>query len=722
MSTTTQIDPDSDTTAALTVRGRSLPRPLEPLTLLTALRAATQIAIAEAGWFGLIGVILLGTFLWHLAVWPIIILTGYLGVWLYASRLPTNRTGAIRALCVAFISVDLQLALTHLAWISHHRGAGPLHHNHPFWSILIGLATMQLLHRLPGGDHTPPTWRSHDQLVRSLQRAGVLPVPRDDEPLPKIRFRGRPDLQYAEDGTTLVSEQFKIDLEDTGTHHGELTDSKAVARIVSKIPGARDDLFEISHDNTDPSTCVTIWRGYELPARPPVAVPGRTRWEHGTDLARTRRGKLIRYLPIGPDGAIHTFIVGITGAGKTVLARWIVTHAIKDPDVEIVALVFKDDDGTGEWAAMKARCSLYIGGFSDQAIDAIEPTVLALIAEGERRGQLPAAQRRPLLLLTEEWFVGRTMLANRDAAAAARVDKLFASAVATMRSRRWSWIGLAQRSTADSFPTVQKINVAQRFVGHTSRADTSNALDLPRTEQPPTLPVKRQFLVKQDGTRGAELIDGPYLTDDQFAQACADGTRMWLAEGTNSFTGRNLYGEGPTLKVNLRKHTAPAAPTVSLRKPPRPAERVASRLELEVVVILEEAGRPVLATHILQRLSPQVRPTDARALGYRLRELADLGVVRRAPAGKSSGWALTSSPAAPLDSAAPLSPTPATTTLAPPQPTAQAATAPPRRLRELPPAPPQPRRWLPRRSPANRHSTLNRHLARSGTPTQELLP
>jgi hypothetical protein len=355
-------------------------------------------------------------------------------------------------------------------------------------------------------------WWSNTNILEALMVAEILPTPKEGERPPVIRYYGR--VSHDANGS-----EVKIGLPKGYTWTRVKPKREALASAFG-VPLTR---FELTQHSDDAPNVFYIWIGKKGP-RPPRSLEVTAPWGEPRRVGQDERGLDI-YIP---TKGVHTGIVGQTGSGKTWFGRGFVAPAIADPNVELFAIIGKND--IGDWSAMKPCCSLYIGCDDDEDYHEIEKLLRHLRAVSRKRIALPPAERTPVVVVVEEWYAIRVNSEVADKDLSKRLDQLLGSLLATARSANFHVVMLGQRGTVQYLPSDQRANLGSMVVGKV-KDPNENRYALGRNDLPPVTPSKPgQFLVQVEGSQEPVLMRADILTDEEFVDLCKRAAKLRQAD------------------------------------------------------------------------------------------------------------------------------------------------------------------------------------------------
>jgi hypothetical protein len=181
--------------------------------------------------------------------------------------------------------------------------------------------------------------------------------------------------------------------------------------------------------------------------------------DDAVDRARTvHAGTVIGRADDGTDAILrwqggHTLVVGSTGSGKSTLLRYVAASLAWCSDVDVIVCE------TGK------RGEDYGGLALTQLVttpDELADTMSRLRAEADRRAGLPTHQRRPIVVIVDEFAVARDDLADALKLPRSKADQTWQRAFSLWRSAGISMVIGAQRGTNEFIPGAPRSQAMQR--------------------------------------------------------------------------------------------------------------------------------------------------------------------------------------------------------------------------------------------------------------------
>lgn len=469
----------------------------------------------------------------------------------------------------------------------------------PLWVFLfVGLVVaVAMVARRAGSDEDTAAWWSERKLLTALRSAGIVPALRADEPEVSLRRRGAP--QHSEHGTAVVFEL-------PGQPWTLVRDRADRLAAALRLDG---DRLHVSHPEGTPTGTVKLFVGNlqregSTPAE--VGSAERTRWSEPVRIGMDPQGQPVHL----QTSEANTLLAGQPGAGKTSVARIVLSHFLLDSTAAVYLL-----DGKGsrrDYGAAVPLCARFVSGTDESSVEDTEEMLGEVLAIVRQRNAASGDGPAPggVLLLLEEF---QDVRAAADKGTRDRLDNLLGRVVRMGRAVGVSVLVSTQRPSVDDLPSGTRNLIGQR-VALMLRNAADAALVL---GTPPTLPLPAR--------RGQALLTTPTGTVS-VALDLLDAD-AWTSLCSRATTARSYAVGAPR---------SPFARPLSV-DPVEPAEPASEPLLDAVVDVLRDAHPAGITASALHTALPVwVRPDTPARLGMALRpHLSSGDTIRRAHVGKA---------------------------------------------------------------------------------------
>jgi len=487
--------------------------------------------------------------------------------------------------------------------------------------IPVFLAALAALGWTPRKPATDDRWYSHTNLVHALAAAGILRAPKPGEPPPVLHYRGRVVVDEL-GGTTVV-----VALPAGKTASDVIAKREALAGALG-LPAAR---LYVTHEDADPAGVVRLHVAEPRAtgtAASPLATATRTSWSEPVPIGVDPRG---RPVVLATDEA-NALLAGQPGAGKSTVAKIVLSHALLDPAAEVYLL-----DGKGsmkDYGAARPLCRRFVSGVDDDAVDATV-AMLDLVLDIVRARNADGGQHGGVLLLLEELQDVRAAAGKADRE---QLDNTLGRIVRMGRAVGVSVLISTQRPSVDDLPSGVRNLISQRLALQLRNGQDA-ALVLGVTPELP-LPKRRGEALLTTST-GTTTVALDLLDQSAWEAVCRRAAALRPArrgperpQDSQEAVGNGFLAQH--LRVEAERRPAPPA---EVEAPAEPVEAVLDPLLGEVLRVLQDSNPQGLpATALLGQLPAYVRPASPAHLGKALAGYPD--VVERRHVGKAPVWRL----------------------------------------------------------------------------------